>query len=286
LASLFGPDEAEVDKAANLIVPWRMVSWISTAVAIVALATLATVASIHNADALATVALALALLSFVVQILVFLGQALTQQQQAVRSEEIYARTLELLSEVHAKTETTQEAMREQREVLLPALLSKAKLQPEAVGAEDAGSQVPQPVDYPPATATPEDEEIVEHLTTLPESREEAEQAAQLLDGLDDDHLTVVHRFGTDEIRSRTPESTLAPGLYARGDLIEPLVASGLVDRVPGWTNPNTLSNFYRLTPAGRDAARMLTAEGPRPDYYEDIGLPSGEHLADIRAKKD
>src|SRR5690349_7146889 len=114
----------------HLVVPWRVVAFAAISVAIVAIAALAIVASVNDASSLETIALALAVLAFVVQILVFLGQTTTQSQQSMRSEDLHSRTLGILADISATSESTTQALQEQKEVLLPALIEKTQLQSE------------------------------------------------------------------------------------------------------------------------------------------------------------
>jgi hypothetical protein len=90
------------------------------------LTTLAIVASVDDADGLATIALALAILAFVIQILVFIAQAHSSSQQMLRSEQLNTQTRALLVEMQATARSTHSMVGEQFSKVLSAFMDAAK----------------------------------------------------------------------------------------------------------------------------------------------------------------
>jgi hypothetical protein len=110
---------------ANFIVSAKAVAIGAVTVAIAALAGLAVVATIKNADTLAVVALAVAIVTFVVQILVYIVQAAASSQQELRAQELHGRTTSTLSKIEEKAEGTRREVSTIRKEMLPALIGKA-----------------------------------------------------------------------------------------------------------------------------------------------------------------
>jgi hypothetical protein len=119
----------------GLRLPWGIVTTVLAIVALASLGTLAVVAGIKDADALATVALALAVLSFGAQLVVTLVQG--QQASQVNSE-----TKAALAEMRATTASLLANQRDQFDKVLRAALRQAI--PAAVqevqgeGTDDSG----------------------------------------------------------------------------------------------------------------------------------------------------
>lgn len=266
----------------NLVVSWRATAWTAISVAIVATASLAVVASINDTDALSTVALALAILAFVVQILVFLGQTQAQTQQSIRSEQLYANTVELLADIRASSEASQEALREQKDVLLPALLNKADLQRgpadqplETPAGADAGASDIRGL-YPPRTVRPDDPQVAELLQTWPTEPDEAREISERLKSLTPVSLYWIQALAEDELSSRTAQGpSLDPGLYLGAENIAELEGAGLIKRFdPPIRHPKYPDAFLvHLTDLGRRTARVLTARGTKPEELEGIDFP-------------
>ncbi|MFL6144922.1 MAG: hypothetical protein ACJ72N_24035 [Labedaea sp.] len=74
-------------------------------VTVVSLGTLAVVASVHDVDALSTIALALAVLAFAAQLIISLGQASAGAQQISQSERINTETKAALAELRATSDS-------------------------------------------------------------------------------------------------------------------------------------------------------------------------------------
>ncbi len=110
------------DGRANFVLPARGVAVAAFILAVACLGTLAIVADQNNADALSTIALALAVLAFSVQIIVYVAQAATSHQQMLRSEQLNTETSSLLVDVRGSADATQLLVREQFSNVLSAFI--------------------------------------------------------------------------------------------------------------------------------------------------------------------
>lgn len=251
-----------------------IVAGASVVVAIVAVSALAVVASIENASALATVALALALLSFVLQVLMFIVQSYATSSQMLEAQKIYSQMADALAEIKTRTESTQTTVEKVSDKLLEAILEKA--------AAESGS----PVDFSPATARrvrdslatesqftgrgayppPEpDSRIVRLLLTWP-SEDEAAPIAQVLGELGEYEASGLARLASDELRTRAEGVPVGPGLYGA---YSGLKERGLIEFVPGYVDSDG-DLLARLTEQGRMVARVFTATPPAPPHLADL----------------
>lgn len=106
--------------------PWVGLTWTLAVLASASLGTLAVVASVQGADALSTVALALAILSFSAQLVVTLAQAQGGAQQVTAFERVSTSTQGALTEIRATSDALLANQREQfSEVLRYAFSSAA-----------------------------------------------------------------------------------------------------------------------------------------------------------------
>jgi hypothetical protein len=254
----------EASRRDNLVLPWPVVGAASLILAVTSLAALAVVAAVRGADALSTVALSLAILAFVIQIVVFIVQTAASHDQSVRSEQIYAETLRLLATIEAKAAGTEATLAQMQNRLLDSILPKVRAQAAIAASDDLDADDVVRLALRGASSLtsdlrsdPDDEQIVQYLTSLPNDEEGAEAASRLL-SLGASRANTLATLAYDEVRSRRPESSLAPGLR----LVSPdaeLVDAGLITK-----DPNT--DLWVLTPNGRRLGRFFTAQGAVPDY--------------------
>jgi hypothetical protein len=274
------PSGDKPDTVRLLVIPWRTVAWVSASAAVGSLASLVVVATTNGSNALATVALALAVLSFLIQIIVFLGQSAIQGSQTMRNEQIFGATLKLLAEIQSTANTTQEALREQKEVLLPALLEKQALQtgpPPGQTTPAVPPSEPANLSYPPPIRDrPEITSRLDLLTTLPPDREIAERDAKLIHELSPITVDTLRRLGRDEMSSLMSPGNFGPGLYRHLSGTQEALSRGLVREIdPPMYDPSDPSyRVFQLTPDGRELARYWASWHPRPDYYRDLELPT------------
>ena len=99
----------------NLILSWKSVGIVSTCTATALAVSLLVSSEMQSStDALASIALALAIITFVVQIIVFIGQTSMSSQQLARAEELHGLTSANLASIVEKTEGTRQAIDEVR----------------------------------------------------------------------------------------------------------------------------------------------------------------------------
>ncbi len=130
------------------------------------------------------------------------------------------------------------------------------------------------------TADLEDVAIARSLVTLPDDRAELERALAVAAELSPEQRFGLMRLAEDEVRSRRPSSSFAPGLATVYS--EELERRGLIEPSPY----GTISGFYVLTPAGRAIARVLYADeaGP-PELSEEIARLRREAEVDRRERE-
>lgn len=129
------PDRPAAGKA-TLAIPLGALALGATAVAVASIIALAIVATVEDADSLATVALVLAILSFLVQLVVYIAQAWTGSQQQVRAEQLNTETRTLLRGIEATANATQRTLTDQYDKVLRAVI-------------DAGSEVASDAEQEP-----------------------------------------------------------------------------------------------------------------------------------------
>jgi hypothetical protein len=268
----------------------RVTTLVAVAVAAVSTAALAVVASQHGASALATVVLALALMSFVIQILVFLLQLAESNRQAVRDQELYGRMLGVLAQIEEHTAGTQEVLSGHFATVLEAALGKAL--PQAARAESGSvdrrelattvaglvsedlrrSSRPLERNTPESSTEgvfrlkepdPHDPEIVRLLTTFPESEAEVRDALTTLRELTPPERGWLLQLANDEIIARHPGARWGPGLLGRQ--FERPMDLGLVTDI---SSPSG-GRLYVLTPKGRQVARLLSASSGIPPNLDE-----------------
>jgi hypothetical protein len=93
-------------QSATISVSWSGLAFAAGALALASTSSLAIVATIVKADALSTIALALAILSFIIQIGLFIAQSWTSGQQVLHSEELNSDTRAILAEVRENARGT------------------------------------------------------------------------------------------------------------------------------------------------------------------------------------
>ena len=248
------------------------------------IAALAVVASIHDADTLSTVALALAVIAFVAQLIVFVVQADAANAQMVQSRQLHGELQHLLGEMGERTRGTEVTVQTINERLIEAVIGKRlgeragfPSSADAVRrfAEDVSAEVAADTASPdrgqphflPRTPTPDDAEIIRIMTAFP-SEDEARAALATLSSLDLIDVGRLGIFAADEIKSRQPWAVYDPGFSAIED--DDLEKAGLVARVPG-SEAIVGSPMSALTPEGRELGRLLTAtDSPPPALAGEI----------------
>jgi hypothetical protein len=256
------------------------------------------VATSKNASALATIALAVAIFAFLIQIMVFVADLLSRGLQTARNEELYARMTGLLEGLRSATQGTQQTLEKHVDTLLRAATgaasevvaesnAKTKFDPaefeervlararrvaqeetgvlrdaeaRAVAREAAARRARERRLARQRSISSEDREIVTRLITPP-SEDEAPAANEIFRSLSPAAVKELGDLREDDITSR--RSGTFVGLWRRVDdpEIAELQAKGLAEQVDEPDDEGDV--ITRLTPAGREVARLFAAgDGP------------------------
>jgi heme/copper-type cytochrome/quinol oxidase subunit 4 len=271
-----GSDKAEPSAASHWIVSLRAAAIAAGVFGFTCLGVLVVVTSVDGKDALSTVALALAILAFTVQLIVFVAQQNFASEQGRRNEELYGSMQGVLAEVREKAAGTQADVRNIRDTIFPALLSKERADPaggrvdpsvvshmlEAVGPAQARSAVGGRL-WPERRPTPQDAELVEMLNTYP-AKDAVGNTMEVLEELSPTSRMNLKAFGDDEVITRQPDSPFDPSLTELA--AEGLLERELVEPYPADRQPRQDLKIMHLTDDGRAVARLMTASGDPPDY--------------------
>jgi hypothetical protein len=263
-----------------LIVSYRTVSLAAGLVAVSCLTALAVVTAVHDADALTSTAIALAVITFIVQLIVYVAQAEQSQRENQVTQLLHVELRKSLTDLSDRTYGTKEAVERLAEQSRTSFevtgLSKLKGLPDDFAqdfaenleeivrssAED-DSPSPQPrTQFPRKTWGPEeDRRILALLTSWPTSEAEIQQIEELVGGLPDEELRVLGDFAEDELDYRNPEKKIAPSWGAEEGTAGDLYERGLIEEIGDQAYGLDLAH---LTDAGRQAARIFTAAGEPP----------------------
>jgi hypothetical protein len=106
-------------------VSWQSLALACLVIASASLGALVVVASVKNADVLATVALALAVLAFAAQLIIAIAQGQSANQQLLQSERVNTETQSLLSEIRSGSSELTLTVRQQFDFVLRHALGSA-----------------------------------------------------------------------------------------------------------------------------------------------------------------
>jgi hypothetical protein len=279
----------------------RSVALLMTVLAIACLATLSIVTGVRGADGLSTIALALAIIAFVVQILVFIAQSQTASQQMVQSEQLNTQSRALLAEMQATARATHAMVNQQFGDLLHAFTEAVSKTTDDSGGDgfDAeafetrlmenirGMQAPAAVPATRPSGTTRRPSIAEDARAR-----RAREAAKFTWGPFPDETEAAPVL--EDLTSASPDARLRLKDLARDKKVtaqngdyEGLVASartadadsylegrGLIKlvRLPE-SSPGAGELVYQLTDRGVLAARVLSGEGPVPEWAHALLLP-------------
>ena len=248
---------------------WRPVAGVSFVVTVAAMATLTIVATNQSADALATIALYLAILSFVVQILVFIGQSWTTLQQSAQSQALNAETQKLLTEISTRAGSTENLMGGHFTTLLDAFVIAQKSDDPRAALEAA--RLRQGDGQTVAVfRREEDRRAFSALTSFPDE-ERGRELLRAYGSLTPWALITLQSYVDDEIRSRI--QGVPAGLYLKeggAPGTEHLIRRGMLEEIPTPFKGDPSGHRYaRLTEHGRDVGRLLAGQGPMPDYLRE-----------------
>jgi hypothetical protein len=278
-----------------LSVSYRVVALSAGLVAVACVVSLIVVASLNDADALASTALALAIITFVVQLIVYVAQAEQTRRDNELSQQLHGELSSTLADLTARAHGTEQMVSTINEKVLDRAL-------HLTGSGKFDNRVPQDfvrdlaqnladlaqgrtgdeVGEAPATQFPrktwgpeEDLRVMQLLTSWPETPDGLENLRTLTQDLSGESTVMLKSFADDELVNRSPESYLAPSVFAApgpGSLSADLFARGLIESYGEGAYGQPLAH---LTEIGREAARVFTAIGEPPAEIAD-------HVTNIR----
>jgi hypothetical protein len=288
------------DPSGAFVLPARVVGIASGLGAVACLAALVVVASVKGADALSTVALALAVLAFAIQIIVFIADAHAARSQMLRSEEINSDTRTLLTDLRATALSTQAMVGEQFSQLLSAFMSAAsttakesgKLDPDELERRlmenvrrEFGARSPSLIPSAPSSLTtswtrrdeapegtqggapraPDADATASIMRTFPDASEGV-AALDVLRGLPPEDRARLARLAHDDLNSRELGFYLGLRLGSIGET-DNLTSRGLAE-----IERREDQVLVRLTDSGRAAGRLFTAQGVLPEWMNEPGV--------------
>ncbi|WP_146360958.1 hypothetical protein [Arthrobacter yangruifuii] len=248
------------------------------------------VATNLGVDALATTALALAVIAFSAQLIVYVAQVSDSAETRRQSLQVNAATQASLARIGSTVAASDQLLRDQHsqvlgpivEVFRQAALASKKDESrldfaDAVDMLESRASAPGDVGelaghgYRPPESLGSHTRVNE-LELWPEESEmdEARKAYLLLSDLDPISVAQVVRFAEDEKFSESLE--MDPGLIYRGPTRSPftdaLLNAGLVEKTGdfpvGRSATDLHSEYVVLTALGKMAARLLFPKGPAP----------------------
>ena len=189
---------------------WRLLGSTAVIFGAVCLVGLVAVVGLKKSDALASVALVLAIAAFVVQIIVS-----TLQNSASRAAEAATRGLnfetnKVLEQIKSSAAANQEILARQFDTLLDALVkARAETRSKEKSESDESPNFPEapPADFRNLRVggrlgpSPEDERIIDLLQSFPGEKEAAPLLKTFAD-LSGNAIAMIDRYARDEIRSR------------------------------------------------------------------------------------
>jgi hypothetical protein len=262
-------------------IPWRTVAIASLLINLGAIGTIATVATVHGENALATVALALAVIAFICQLIIFSVQTWQSGEQLKQAERLNSETSSLLAEARTRLEGTHQMVTSQYQELLHLTALKAATEGTKVAVESAQAvgeeartvanvsvtqrvmtefannvvrQAEEALTDIPALPRGELPEIV----TWPDAPEEAREAINLLSPLDKQSLETFVLDACYYLLTVNMDGESVT--YTTQD--NPLIDAGLVKKLPAGRKREQAA--VQLTQKGILAARVLVPEWPPP----------------------
>lgn len=271
----------------SLRIQWRTLALGACLVAVALLAS-AVVLINTSGDALASVALVLAILAFVIQIITFIADSFGNAQRDREAQRIYTKTRALLARIDEKSRQTNDTVREQYDKLLDRLLVNIKT---TVGTEDTrgddsdGSQsarlgllaeVREVIDdarrqtgaesapmRPRSRRRPESNRLG-GLSNWPTQSTVNALAADGLNELDQSEIRTLKEFASDwriSAEADLPEG-LSELMFQDESAVESLAAKRFLKF-------DESSRLYKLTGKGKAAARLFTSTSTDiPSYIE------------------
>jgi hypothetical protein len=270
-------------------IKWKILALANALIAVAALTTIVILTATTDGDALSSVALILAVLAFVIQIIVFIADFVISSRRDQEARELHTATSNLLVKIEEKSDATSSAVAGEMAKMIDNLIVQSMKHPvEGDVAEKSGDDVRretlrevrdnillsqvetpsfrEPIRQPPSRGR------FEALSQWP-SRRTVDHSASRMQKLKDPAWKTLGDLAGDVIESY--ENGVAEGLTF---LTSERPALAELQR-GGFVRVNEF-DVATLDYRGMAAARLLTADGPVPEYVTAC-IPS---IAELRQK--
>lgn len=242
---------------------WRLIGIAGALFGLICVVGLIAAIALKNADALADIALVLAIAAFLVQMVVSAMQNSSSRQSAAESQRLNFETNAALEEIKASAKASQEVLSSQFDSLLQALIRRDGGGKGGKGGEDG----PNLAAYDLArrnlrtNGSAEDLRAISELQSWP-AEEHGVPALLTLRSLTPNAVASLERFRRDEISSR--QSGALVGLPRNESPVgnvysDELLRKGLIEEDG--------EHMGRLTESGKYVARLLRPDGDPPEWW-------------------
>jgi hypothetical protein len=272
-------------------VSYRAVSLAASLLAAASITALIVVASLEDASALASTAIALAIITFIVQLIVYVAQAEQTRRENELTQSLHAELRSSLADLTARAQGTEATVASINDKVLDKALQltgSSKLENLPPGftrdlAQNVAELLAQPIarpntqdpgrgdfqtEFPPKSWGPEEDlRVLGLLTSWPSDSNEVHELRKLVEGLTDTEALALSAFARDEESFRNPGNSIAPSLATVHEYAQGLYDRGLVADVGDTAYGKELA---ALTEAGRKAARVFTAPGNPPEEIAEL----------------
>jgi hypothetical protein len=292
----------------NFSLPWRTLAVASLLLNLGAIATVAVVASVQGADALATVALALAIIAFVCQLIIYSVQTVQSGQQLDAARHLNAATESLLTEARARIEGTNRMVATQYEEFLHLTVQRATSEANkeslsrgegtididvvegavrsVVEAAQVGGSDSAPQRAPQVNPTPTARELsasdrngLASMAKWSADLAEVDLQVKFVEGLSSGERYALfidmHNYALSVLNGYEPGILL-------GGIDRPLLAGGLVEEIAPEVEDGEVKRRVRLTEQGRKYGPLLLAPWPPPSRYDALA----ERIWAVREQMD
>lgn len=251
----------------DIHIEWRTVAIGSLLLNLGAIGVVATIATVHDSNTLATIALALAIIAFISELIIFSVQTWQSGEQLKQAERLNSATSSLLADMRTRLEGTHQMVTTQYQELLHLAVLKADATDAKGGTTSTGRRVAEVVrDIMP---TVESENPATHIYGTKEASlllrwpnlQDARRAIELLEPLTDNQLNAFMADVILDSLSRLDETT--PTLNKTKEVDQPLIDVGLVADV--LIDRKQEPDKIQLTERGRVASRVLIPSWPPPN---------------------
>lgn len=277
-------------------ISWRTVAVVAAIIMTGLLIALIVVATDLGVDALATTALALAVIAFSAQLIVYVAQVSDSAETRRQSLQVNAATQASLARIGSTVAASDQLLRDQHSQVLGPIIDVFRQAALASKAGESRLDFADAVDLLESRATAQgavgdlagheydpaeyygSHTRVSELERWPteSEMEEARKAHLLLRDLDPISVAQVIRFAEDEKFSESLD--VDPGLIytdpTHSPFTEALLNAGLVEKTgdfPRRSNDTDLpSEYVVLTALGKMAARLLFPQGPAPRRIREL----------------